>query len=414
MYRNLVLFVVLLTVAPCVSIAQPVLDSIDINESTSEMLLHGSFGSASGAITVDGVPATIQSWSEQQITASIPSGGKGSAGPVVVTSPGGSTKPRMITKMHVDAWRMKELPGPPTNGAKYERFSLDFRMDAHSRALALVPMTRYSFTSMRSSWKADTTWYLSSYDRDTNYYPEHAEYAIAWFNHNGQSLSVTFSFAEDPMVAFTDTQLMVRPWRDTQYAEWRRIIGLRSLWGLVEFPLPQEALWLGKAPSLKYPDIKPNGVVTLQTNSVPWMSGFQFQVATEKGFKDGVILHDTIVPAQTLTQRTVQLKLPPGAYHWRVRGVNSEGRGLWSNWTFQVKGSSSVEGDVPRGTVHLGEDVIELRSFERSVNVVLYDLLGREVARAGEDNTISTRDVAPGVYYLFVEDNPELSGLLRL
>lgn len=78
--------------------AQPVIDSLGINEETHEVMLFGTFG-VSGELIVlcDDVPLTVTNRSLTQISASIPDLGKGSCGWVSATIAGIESNRKLIT-----------------------------------------------------------------------------------------------------------------------------------------------------------------------------------------------------------------------------------------------------------------------------------------------------------------------------
>ncbi|MFI5264070.1 MAG: hypothetical protein ACHQM6_06110, partial [Candidatus Kapaibacterium sp.] len=90
--------IILFLLFSCISFAQPPrIDSMFVDESKSELQICGDFGSPKGAIWVDSVLLQLQSWTDSFIVATIPTSGRGSAGPVVVAGRSYRSEERMLT-----------------------------------------------------------------------------------------------------------------------------------------------------------------------------------------------------------------------------------------------------------------------------------------------------------------------------
>ncbi len=114
------------------SYAQPVIDSMLIDEMKGELHIYGSFGATLGKVTIDSVNMTLKSWTDSLITTSIPDTGRGSAGPVIVENNIGLRSSQRLISMWKGSWtfsEMRRLSRLYNNG-----YGINFtlRMDIHS------------------------------------------------------------------------------------------------------------------------------------------------------------------------------------------------------------------------------------------------------------------------------------------
>ncbi len=121
------------------SYAQPVINSLSIDEMNGELHILGKFGTVKGKVTIDSIEMPVKSWADSEIISFIPDTGKGSVGPVVVESSGIASKITMISSWTGGYSYMHTYRGSLEDNYGYGlRFTL--RMDLHS-------ILRYHYTS---------------------------------------------------------------------------------------------------------------------------------------------------------------------------------------------------------------------------------------------------------------------------
>ncbi len=102
----------------------------DAGEPQGELTLAGNFGDKQGTVEVDGIQATIQSWTESEIVVKTPFSGAGATGDLVVKAPGQvESNPVPITE-----WRGTfAIDFTPNKGTLFAEATMDlhFRADLH-------------------------------------------------------------------------------------------------------------------------------------------------------------------------------------------------------------------------------------------------------------------------------------------
>jgi hypothetical protein len=109
---------------------RPTIESMEIDEYTSSLILKGLFSWDEGKVTVNDVSAVITAWSPYEIACIIPETGEGSVGNVVVTSASG-IKSNIVP---LTEWIIKLNYSSNDNGIKLAGVcDLRLRADIHSR-----------------------------------------------------------------------------------------------------------------------------------------------------------------------------------------------------------------------------------------------------------------------------------------
>lgn len=382
MTRFVLFFLSLLAATP--ALAQiPVIDSMDIDESSSTLTIHGLHGSEKGRVSVDGVDLTIQSWANDLITCAIPPSGKGSAGPVVVSNTYGETKPRQITKWHFDVYRWHAPPDNPFSQVERERYYLDWRFDLHSRMLAKNGDINAWLIPMKSSWHTDTIIDGKTFRATDTIVerPYSGSQIVLWYLHEFQNgHGELMAFLNQSSLYQFDSGWKSKPYHDTVKNSQGVWVQENSSSGSVEFTPPQQAVWLMSKPTLKYESITPQvNRVQLQWWFVPWAEQYELRVTRIK--PDSVVVLDSIFTATTYPLITVTRSYPDGQYIYSVRASNSEGPYIWGSRSFTLGHLGVSQGDQSPATL-VENPVHQTLSFQigdaPNCSLRLFDALGRE------------------------------------
>ena len=116
------------TLNPDEILLTPTIESMEVDEYTSTLYLHGLFGHHEGLVSINGTSAGVTSWSPNFISCIIPQTGSGSVGDVIVESPQGhKSNPVPLTE-----WLIKVNYSSDDNHVKMEGVcTLRLRGDVH-------------------------------------------------------------------------------------------------------------------------------------------------------------------------------------------------------------------------------------------------------------------------------------------
>ncbi len=385
MKRNL--FVVFLLLLAGASYAQPPrIDSMFVDEAKSELQINGDFGSAMGAVWVDSVELQITNWADTFIVATIPSSGKGSAGPVVVGGRGYQSEARMLTM-----WGMGIGYGETQNGQAaleyvHEEWALNWRADLDSRFRRTQAEYNKSIPVMESSYE--------HYTYHNEYYSPYPKRVVEddQQSASGSTLgsldlrTLTFYFVLGELVSnshFNGGGNVSTSLDSNLVPQNGNPVLVRNT---VIFPPTKQVLQLWYKPTLVSPPPSTiysyRDIATLTWDSLSLMTKYHLQVSVDSLFKTQYI--DTTI-------FSLSLSLPPlnslTKYFWRVVGVNSEGESRWSDvWNFTTGGTADVaETQTPLFNFSAYPNpatdklTISYSTSHEEIAIALYDLLGNKV-----------------------------------
>ena len=106
----------------------PHIDHLTIDDPTGRLTIFGSFGSALGTVTIDSVETQSTMWTPDSIICTLPDLGRGSCGPVIVTSSNGSSPARLLSEFYLQ--HLTKFGGhPPSDISSILEGHLQFRAD---------------------------------------------------------------------------------------------------------------------------------------------------------------------------------------------------------------------------------------------------------------------------------------------
>jgi len=120
-----------------VSLFRPTIQNLVVKGYERELQISGDFGSDQGTVTINGVPATITSWSSNLIKVTLPDSGAGAYGDVIVEVRGLKSTPVQLSHWEGDVfYEDKHTALLDTVDIKV-RFHVSLRADVHSYRTAI-------------------------------------------------------------------------------------------------------------------------------------------------------------------------------------------------------------------------------------------------------------------------------------
>lgn len=449
------LIIILLLIAGA-SYAQPVIDSMLIDEMKSELHIYGAFGSQQGKVSVDSIDMQVKSWSDSLITTSIPDSGKGAAGPVIVEALGKRSVPRLITM-----WKGSYYHFVEEAHSRFVEYSNSFgfiaRLDLYSLLKNIKNVINPKFTPCKSTFYSTTYATTRAYDpqfgydvsyevnsilliqaTQTNYQKGflctgHLDMAPRTFNFyvsNIKGIQEHITFFRSPLDSIQSDSIINYPVENTEIE-----IKLDSVYNIVHFSLdsiypfgsstekiliggsvlflPEKLISLEKKPTLLFPtpdtSYSNRNKVVLFWDSLSLMTGYHLQVSPDSQFATSIIDTTILQTSFALPDLTGLTK-----YFWRVSGINSEGESRWSDvWNFTTGSNADVK--EKNNSILILSSYPNPSSNELNISctlpsmsparILLYNLQGnvcRESTVTGSDNVIkwNISDLANGMYIL--------------
>ncbi len=393
------LLILILTSASSLRAQKPVIDSMIVNEDSSQLSIYGSFGNTPGEITVNGDTLKILQWNDTMLIASIPDTGIGSAGPMVVQTQFGISDTNMLSV----------IVGTYSSGEEYSdigvytstintlyftiRFDLHRILGNQGSSLTLINFEPIrSKTAFRHRYENDIYSGNQSQDTLNSLIQElgdsgHSNFDCTFFIERGKerkwyvsadlggSSTIYGGFTLDSLFRITPSgvPLPAPPgiFDEPGYSEDTIITGS------VLFR-PVALIALQNAPTLIAPILDSNNwephLLWLNMLDIDF---FNVEISTDSTFS--INLHEFPTSDTSL----VPTILTPGLrYFWRVQGKNSEGYSKWSSvWSFGENPSSvKFAGSKGGMELHVTESSIQFET-EDAANLTIYNVLGEIVAR---------------------------------
>jgi hypothetical protein len=425
-----IVIISLIFCASSVRAQKPVIDSMIVNEDSSQLTLYGSFGITPGFITVSGHTLTILQWSDTTLIASIPDTGIGSAGSVIVKSMGqisDTSVLSVVTGIYTLSEGFWEIGEMDNYGYEFHfSFRVDFQTLQHSgdaiissktswiRAFRSDMIMRPTPNVYQENDRTDTTIFAANVHRTgfecafyridkwglqwafqlsdlpvipdyivlqfypTNGNPSGISYDTTWFPLDGTSGYFDLdSLFEVPAEGQTGTPPIDYYGNYTYTAQS----------GTTLFPPPALFIELQYSPILIAPQFdSTNWQPHLTWLSMQFIDSFEVEIAPDSSFNNSVdefkVLDTSFVPPNLETGVK---------YYWRVRGKNSDGNTPWSSvWSFGENPSSvklATNDIVP--VLQVTGISIEYKTAE-SATLTIYNVLGEVVYRSSsEGNDVS-------------------------
>lgn len=375
------LIIVFLVLASASYGQPPRIDSMSVDESKSELQIHGDFGGAKGKVWIDSIESTIKSWSDSYIVVKIPDTGKGSTGGVIVGGRGYLSKIKVLSclKGSVSFGYNNSTQGK----GDYKNFILNiaFRVELssilkQSQAIANLSLMKTSVLEINAghAW-----WDFHGNGEDWNVHqarvlpvPNDSIYNIGYQAkcsliidsgiliidvRNVKGVLEDHAIIKNSIYNVVDRNnykvdnFIFQFLCDFEFSI-SKIIGFSSVTPLpvtnftpiaISFPLPITVLMLGRRPALLSPVnfslFSYRNFIELVWDSLSFMTSYHLQASTDSLFSTRPV--DTTISA-------LSLSLPPLAglskYFWRVAGVNSEGESRWSDvWNFTTGSKADVK-----------------------------------------------------------------------
>jgi hypothetical protein len=406
----------LLLCASSVFAQKPVIDSMTVNEDSSWLVIHGSFGLSQGSITIDSVSLPIAFWSDSLVEATIPDTGAGSYGAVVVMGNGLVSDTEILSCLagiYSDTNGTFDIEAEGYVGSDFHFiFRLDFKSFLNSN-FSLQP----NKVSNLNFWENSLTGVPGQYNYSRrNYdstYPE-----IGDSGKNNYTCTLTpedqvgrkwlFDVSNYKAVLVTEGEYL-KPGYDTSFTFYQIESGpsdeidLDSLYHIIPYhtggiegisgpgyqsataltgstlsPPTKSVCALQYLPNLIAPKIdSSNWHPLLIWNLMPLIDSFEIEISPDKSFNKS--LHDY----QTIDTTFTPSDLMPGVqYYWRVRGKNSDGSTQWSSvWSFGENASSvNLASDDNSSILQVIGSSIQYKAYE-TADIVIYNVLGQPVSR---------------------------------
>jgi hypothetical protein len=384
-------------------------DSLRILEEQDLLELFGAFPVIPGDVHIDEIPQRILHWSSSKIVCSIPDTGKGSAGPVVISSLTHKTEPRNITLWEGDWSRGRdEHHSRPSGSARGLRFRM--RGDLHTAlvkrnavmVLTLRPQSRlyvndywgsqwtpeYGYETQLRTWANLPLTYDTAYKRGfkakAHVYVRERRIRFDIYGVNGVSYSASGSCESthsegslDPFYFYLamDSMYSVDSVYIVEVGEWGVYTDTHRENAHVSFLPPTQLLVLRYAPLLDtVTEVVSTGHMRLIWHTYAGVSQYHVQVSQHPGFAQPV--------RDFLENDTSAIVLLPRdtTYYWRVRGLNQYGMTAWSHTgTFIRPTAMAVDEELQPSRAWLHRDRVKYRTTGEALGVHVYDILGRIV-----------------------------------
>ncbi len=413
------IFIILFLLFAGASYAQPPhIDSMYVDEMKGELDIYGSFGSAQGKVWVDSVEPKIISWSDTFIISSIPTSGRGAAGPVIVGGRGYHSESRMLTM-----WGIGATSGWTRSANYYSEYAhtesiFYWRIDLDSRLRHSQNGMNYSLP-FNEKYSQQYTYHLESNAPGTTPIWKDDYSSTNGLNPGKLDLNTFTLYTNiggNDVVSKFDSNLFPAPWVVRDFNGGSFMWGNQEYFATeVKFPPSHGTLALWYKPNLILPlsgtVYSFNNITKLIWDSLPLMSGYHVQVSVDSLFQTKNI--DT-----TISSLNISLTVLSGLtkYFWRVAGVNSEGESRWSEvWNFTT--------GVTAGIVKTEAAPFSFSAFpnpasdklnikyslsQRQIIISLYNTLGVRV------RTLTIRDNEPNEVEMPLAGLPAGSYLLEL
>src|SRR6185312_12505437 len=104
---------------------------LEVNETSSSLLIHGRFGNITGWIKIGDTTAKVLSWTDSLVVCTIPVGGTGAAGPVNVVANGTSSNTHYLTSLYfsIQYYYYLQDGGPPFLHSDNSHYHCHLRCD---------------------------------------------------------------------------------------------------------------------------------------------------------------------------------------------------------------------------------------------------------------------------------------------